>query len=195
MINEKCKTEFKQTECYNKYQKKQESGGYMYQRPQKQIKQTQNKIKVTKPLKRTAIKKKFKIDEEYENFRREVWQRDAKCDPPKNGIVKDWRKFCTFWICLTQQERLKFLESVNGNEWMLNTIQVAHIKPKGAHADLKYDPNNAVLCNFYAHSLLDTHKDPITKLDITKEQREEWFKRMLNIHKTEKEKEELLRWI
>lgn len=184
LINDKCKTLSKQENCHTKYMKKQESGGYMYQRPNKGI-----RPKLSKPIKRTPIKKKFKKDARYEDFQNAVWQREAKINMPPKGQVHNWKNYCQFWKCLNLEEQKQFIQFVQGKEWMLNTIEVAHIKGKGAFAELKYEPENAVLCNHFSHSLLDIHKNPLTGKDITDEERTSWFKRM---KETKKEIEEHL---
>lgn len=179
LINEKCKTLSKQENCHTKYMKKQEFGGYMYQRRKKN---TQPKL--TKPINRTLLKNKLKRDARYEDFQNAVWQREAKINMPPRGHVNDWKKYCQFWKCLSIEEQKKFIQFTKGKEWMLNTIEVAHIKGKGAFAELKYEPDNAVLCNHFSHSLLDIHKDPLTGKDITDEERTSWFKRMKETRRT-----------
>lgn len=186
MINAKCRTESKQENCYTKYNKKQQSGGYMHQRPRTKI-----KAKIGKPLKRTPIKKSPR-DRKYDVFRNDVWQRELKIDAPSAGYYADWKNACQFWRCLTDKEKIMFLDYLSGNEWMITTIEVAHIKGKGAFAELKYDPNNAVLCNHFTHSHLDTHKNPLSGKEMTDEQRSAWFERMKLTTKKNKSLEEVV---
>lgn len=166
IINDKCETLAKQENCYRKYMEKLEKSKALSDSPK------------TKPLKRTPLKTKLKRDARYNDFRNAVWRRETNMDMPPGGKVTDWKKYCQFWKCLSPEEQKQFTNFVKGKEWMLNTIEVAHIKGKGAFAELKYDPDNAVLCNHYSHSLLDIHKSPLTGEDITDEERTSWFRRM-----------------
>jgi hypothetical protein len=195
MITPKCVTTYKQEDCWEKYNKKMDSGGYMKDRVQKPIKQ---KVPIKKvysldklPLKKASelmpnstLKRPTKpikvktYDPEYTKFRNSVWQRELKIDMPSNGEYKDWTRACQFWKSFSPEEKIKFMDSIKGSEWLLQTIQVCHIEFKSTHKELKYDPNNAVLGNHICHSRLDTYKDPVTGKDMTKEQRIAWLKRL-----------------
>lgn len=196
MVNHKCATSAKQEDCWNKYNTKMDKGGYMSDRPNAAIKVKlppkkiyeagklplkQKGFQYNSTLKRSTKPIKVNIyDPEYSVFRNQVWQRELKIDMPANGYYRNWTKACQFWKCLSDKEKQAFLDGSKGAEWMYTTIHVCHIKAKGAHADLKYDPNNAVLGNFVFHSRIDTYRDPITNKAISADQQAAWFLRIKN---------------
>lgn len=58
---------------------------------------------------------------------------------------------------------------------LLQQIDHAHVFGKGSYPELKYDPDNIVLLNRYSHSNIDQYRDPIIGDQITKEEREKWW--------------------
>lgn len=56
------------------------------------------------------------------------------------------------------------------------TIDPAHVFPRGAFPQLKYDSENVVPLNRYSHSCLDQMRNPINGNQITKEEQIGWWK-------------------
>lgn len=185
MITPKCTMDYKQEDCWDKYNAKMDAGGYMSDKPGKAI-ATKVKIPSKERMPNSTLKRSTKpikvnyYDKEYEEFQNAVWQRELKMDMPPNGHFPQWTKACQFWKCLSAAEKKTFLETSKGEEWKLTTIQVCHIRGKGAHADLKYEPSNAILGNFVFHSRIDTSIDPVTNKPMSKQERIAWFERIKN---------------
>lgn len=178
-VNHKCGTEYKQEDCWTKYNKKMDSGGYMGDRPNKPIKKSTTLDIKKVPLKRSQKPIKVKKDPAYREFQDAVWQRELKINMPPSGFFRSWGSACQFWKCLNDTEKRIFLESIKGFEWMVTTIQVCHILAKGAHVEEKYNPDNAILGNWIFHQRIDTYKNPLTgKEDITWQEQEAWFQRI-----------------
>jgi len=105
--------------------------------------------------------KQFVVDDAWEDLKKLVWGRDGG--------------ECQLWKILTKEERLFVITNYMDDFSMLNTLDVAHIKGKGAYPALKYEISNVTLIRRFFHSLLDTHKHPVTRKTINKEEREAWF--------------------
>ena len=117
-------------------------------------------------------------------FRKSVWLRDNNIFI-ESGHLKKWQDFkkcCRFWKCLTDEERVIFLDNTKEMRWLLQTIDVAHRIPKSISLEEKYNPNNGFLINRIAHSSsqygLDNYKNPLTGKDILYEEKDYWFKRI-----------------
>jgi hypothetical protein len=117
----------------------------------------------------------------YDELREEVWQRDSTLEsPPKEGKVKDWKKFCKFWKCLSLKEKVQFEELNNKDLWLCKYLDAMHWKGKGSRPDLKLDSNNVTLCNRLVHRLLTDYKHPITRENITSEEVDNWYQRIFD---------------
>ena len=66
----------------------------------------------------------------------------------------------------------------NAPSHMLKMLDPAHILPVGSHPDYCYLTNNVVLLNHYSHSNLDNMKSPLDGKSITREERDNWWKRI-----------------
>jgi hypothetical protein len=160
IYNEKtCSRIPKQQRCFEKYNK---------------IKEKSNKQKTDE-----------KLDEILKN---EVWMRDAGYIPKTSKVtMNNWKLICCFWKCLTEKEKIDFIENNKSMLFLCCNIDRAHIFGKGSHIDLKYEASNVLLINRLAHSRLDNFQDPITGKPITKEKRMHWFERMFfNTYKENK---------
>lgn len=104
----------------------------------------------------------------------------------KNKIDKKWEKLreefdystCQLWRVLTKEEKNYILDNYKEELYMLSNKDAAHIKGRGSSIELKYDKDNVVIICRYFHTLLDTYRDPVTKKEITDEQRGFWFERI-----------------
>ena len=59
---------------------------------------------------------------------------------------------------------------------LLNTIDVAHIFPKGYYKQLYYDIDDVVWLNRYSHSMLDSYRDPIRGKSISSTELSLWWR-------------------
>ena len=109
------------------------------------------------------MKKNRAKDERWIQVVNEVWKRDGEC---------------RVWKCLTDDEKQYIADNFADEYRVLSkTWDVAHIKNRH-HRDKYYDPYNLLRVARYFHSLLDQFKDPVTREDITKKQRNAWFQRI-----------------
>lgn len=128
-----------------------------------------NLIKLEKDKQKNLLKKQekpiFTIDEEMEELKSQMWQRD--------------KSQCQMWIRLTKEEKLIVGYSNIIYNSMYKQLDTAHIFEKSVYPKLKYCLNNVVLLSRYFHSLLDGYKHPITEYKITKEDRIKIFLKLL----------------
>lgn len=117
-------------------------------------------------------KKFFVNDEEWEKLVQLVRWRDGSCK-----FIKTLSK--------TEREILK--EKSNG-AW--KTEDPAHVFGKGSFPFLKYDPENVYLINRWSHSCLDNCLHPIYGTQISREERDNFWKKIIgeSIFKKLKEK-------
>lgn len=163
-VSKTCKRQSKRDKCFNDLQNKQ---------PKKRT-----------PLKRSSKPIRAKRDKRYEEMVREAWLAHAGIEMPPHGVTNKWKEYCMFWLCLSAEEKEKFLASVVHPRF-LRHLQVAHILGKQAHPEHKYDIDNVVLINAVAHRRLDSYLDPITEEHISSQDRDNWFERIKSVHTRE----------
>jgi len=146
-----CIKEYKRERCYDKYEAKQEK----------------------------EIATKLEVNEEEERFKEEVWVRDYG-SYPKSKKVTNWKNVCRYWKSLTFLEQHEINMIHLANLYMNQDIDVAHIKGKGSHTEIRYEPSNAILMGRLFHSLIDTNINPITNSFMSKEDKYLIFQRILN---------------
>lgn len=132
----------------------------LYRKYLKQIKKREEKIKNKwEENKNKEIDLEDLKDEKWEEVKRKVFKRDGyKCQLQK---------------ILTIKELMDFKLSAPSDLQML--LDPCHIFGKGSFPHLKYDEDNIVVMNRYSHSCIDQHRSPINGTSITKEEREEWW--------------------
>lgn len=161
ITSKNCTKEYKRKRCYEKFLKLREKN--------------YEKIKNSFIL---QSEKTIKVDDEYLKFREQVWIDDCGFH---DHIYKrkNWKECCKLWQYISKEEK-EFLEINYKEELDIfgRYLDVAHIKPKGSHPELKYDPKNGVIVCRYFHRLLDDLKDPITRESISNEERLDWFKKI-----------------
>lgn len=77
------------------------------------------------------------------------------------------------------------------NGSLIKTLEVAHVLPRGAYPELKYEIDNLVLLNKYSHQMLDLYKDPINGKDINRNHQLDWWCRILGKKQLERLKKVL----
>lgn len=154
--SKKCSEEYKRKDCFEKYMK----------------------VKL-KPKKQYKIK--IKIDEKEKEVRRQCWERDTNgkyTTPPKNGYVNKYEAvvYCGFFNTMKDEERREFIQIANKSLNLFQTLDWVHIDGRNEN---KYCLEKTMLGNRLSHSLFDTYKSPVNGKDITREEREQWQKRLL----------------
>ncbi len=86
------------------------------------------------------------------------------------------------------QNRCRLLKVLNIKEALilrrnagpyLNQIDPAHYIAVSESPSIMYDENNICCLNHYSHSNLDSYKDPLDGHSISKQEVENWWKRIL----------------
>jgi hypothetical protein len=121
--------------------------------------------------------KEFEIDKRWLLFKVRVWERDAGTWFGSSKSKK-WKNYCTFWRCLSHEERVLFQSNFKESLWLCRTLDVAHILPRSTHPQLTYEIDNVTLVNRLAHNLLDTYKCPLTSDKISEQDRYDWMVRI-----------------
>lgn len=62
---------------------------------------------------------------------------------------------------------------------LVNRLDHAHIFPVSIYPHMVYDDNNLILLNRWSHHNLDECKDPITGLSISREDRDNWWRKII----------------
>jgi hypothetical protein len=120
-------------------------------------------------------RRKNRLNEKQLKTRFEKYQKSIE----KKGYTKDieWEELkshlnlnkCSLLKRLEEEGMLEEIEELKNNaDWLMRTIDPAHIFPKGGYPYLKYDLDNVVPLNRYSHSCLDTMRDPISGEPIEK---------------------------
>lgn len=77
------------------------------------------------------------------------------------------------------------LSDIEYQEWLSNqggqgsTIDAAHVFGKNAYPWMRYIPENIVCLNRFSHNSLDTYRSPLNGKIISKEEHENWWKRIV----------------
>lgn len=179
MYTTNCSKEWKQEQCFKKWDILQTK---TKQQIDDAIKQSNDQwqIREQQKLDGTYEPKEFPLNEEYEQFKKDVWNTYAGFYDGNVSNRNDWKSVCMFWNCLTKEEKIQ-CDELNKKEYFLNrNIDIAHILGKGESPKNKYDIDNVVLIGRLWHSRLDTYKHPITNEPISKFERMDWFIRIKN---------------
>ena len=103
---------------------------------------------------------------------------DIKWENVYTLVHKRDREYCRLKLILTKEE----LAELNKNPVnLLNQLDVAHIIPRSSSRKLYYELDNLVLLNRVSHSWIDTYKNPINGKPITREERKEWWVRIVGL--------------
>lgn len=142
------------------------------------LNEKQLKTRYTK-YKKNFKNKNFKVDEEWEKLKTEL-------DLTKCNLLKHLKED-------KLHEEIKKLFD-NGN-FLLDTIDPAHIFSRSGYPFLKYDKDNVVPLNRFSHSCLDTMRDPITGEPITKEQHKLYWVYISGIERFERLEEKIKKYV
>ena len=74
-----------------------------------------------------------------------------------------------------------FLILQKNAKYLLTQLDPAHIIARSKSKSLILNPDNVVMLNRFSHEMLDYCKDPITGKPITKEERNNWWIKIVGI--------------
>lgn len=104
-------------------------------------------------------------------------QNDIQWKKVKDIVRKRDKNICRLIRILSIQEG--FLLKKNAPFEFLNKLDPAHYLPVGQYPEECYNEDNIVLLNRYSHSMLDSFKNPLNGKNISKEEVNKWWKRIL----------------
>lgn len=88
---------------------------------------------------------------------------------------RDGNKCRLVWL-LSDTEYQEWLSNQGGQG---STIDAAHVFGKNAYPWMRYIPENVVCLNRFSHNSLDTYRSPLNGKIISKEEHENWWKRIV----------------
>jgi hypothetical protein len=126
----------------------------------------------------------FVKDEQWEETRRIIWNRDAGIDPPKKGFIgKEWWKYCRLARILFSHEIQRIFLIDPDLLFHNQRLDVAHIRPKSVDKSLYYDPDNLLLIARGFHGRLDRYRHPVTNAAIKQEEKHKWMEMIKANHR------------
>lgn len=102
---------------------------------------------------------------------------DVRWKALKEKITKRDKSTCRLMRILTAQEYLLLRRKAPSK--LLERLDHAHIHGVGTHPHMCYNEKNVILLNRYSHECLDNCKDPITAEPISREERDNWWRRII----------------
>jgi len=90
--------------------------------------------------------------------------------------------YCQAMALFNGTEYAKFTELSNGLEAKLDA---AHVFGKGAFPHMRYVPENVVMVNRVSHNWLDTCRSPVDGKQISVEEKNKWWKRIVGADRYE----------
>lgn len=102
---------------------------------------------------------------------------DTRWKALKEKITKRDKCTCRLMKILTAQEYLLLRKKAPSK--LLERLDHAHVWAVGAHPHMCYNEKNVVLLNRYSHENLDNCRHPITSEPITREERDDWWKKIV----------------
>ena len=168
--NKTCKTESKQKSCYPKYITKLEK---------QQQKFVDTQIKKQEKM-QDAIDNNFEdqIDIEWENVKKEIWERDIPYPFLGTYTIRNWMDYCVIWnSILTNEEKVYVLKNFKEDLIFCKGLSNMHIESRQRSHELVYDKNNIIVVSNYFHSLFDNYFDLITREHIKEDRRNYWVGR------------------
>jgi hypothetical protein len=102
---------------------------------------------------------------------------DKKWQDLKKAVTKRDKKGCRFLRVCTVKEALIIQRLAP--KVLLNCLDHAHIFPVSLYPELCYEIDNVILLNRWSHHHLDDCRNPVTGEGITKEERDEYWKKII----------------
>ena len=121
----------------------------------------------------------------YEKFERQQQKnaakaclKDDKWEAVRHIVLARDNKRCRVWAVLTSDERAYILAHYRADFTMLQDLDCAHRHGRNAAPARKYDPVCIYTICRYFHGLLDTYKDPVTRMPLSKKEHDAWWQRI-----------------
>ena len=102
---------------------------------------------------------------------------DERWKALKEKITKRDKSTCRLMRVLTAQEYLLLRKKAPSK--LLERLDHAHCFGVGPHPHMCYNEKNVVLLNRFSHENLDNCRNPITSEPISREERDNWWKRII----------------
>jgi hypothetical protein len=102
---------------------------------------------------------------------------DEKWQNLKKRIIKRDKKMCRLMRVLSAQDFCTLIKKAPKK--LLEKIDCAHVFGVSGHPHMCYKDLNIVLLNRYSHENLDNCRHPITGENITKEERDKWWEKIV----------------
>jgi len=141
----------------------------------KQIKSLHKKY--LKQMKKREKKNRKKWEEETNKEVNLEDIKDEKWEELKRSVFRRDNYSCQLQKVLTVKELTFFRLSAPSD--LQNILDPCHIFGKGAFPHLKYEEDNIVIMNRYSHSCIDQYRSPVDGINISKEEREKWWIRIV----------------
>jgi len=152
---------------------------------------TIDQINISKPLNDKQLWSKYlkyvkKEERKKDNKIAKVKEGDPKWEQTKKDAFNYYGKKCLLLSKLTEEELYQVKLLLYGE---FTTVDPAHILPKSVYPKFKYNHYNVIPLSRLFHSRLDSYKDPITGKNISKEEHEIWWNRIIYPNTIENMKE------
>jgi hypothetical protein len=110
------------------------------------------------------------------NSRMEIRTTDKSDDMLLYENILERDQGCRLLSVLTVSERIIWNDHQNG---MGAILDGAHIFGKSAYPWMRYDPKNVITINRFSHSCLDLNKSPVDGHSISRNEKIEWWQRII----------------
>jgi len=192
MLSKNCSKDFKQIACHIKYMKQIEKNKNRQEEKQEklrskkekeikeqteianqewQIKNCKKELGIEEPI-------EYEVDQQYETFKKDVWEKYTGFYDGNVSDRKDWKDICMLWNSLSEQEK-NLCDELNEKDYFINHhIDIAHLVSRSEKTTKIYDIDNVVLMGRLFHSRIDQYLNPITGEKINKFQRAFWLSKV-----------------
>jgi len=192
MLSKNCQKQFKQEACFKKYMQQIEKNKNRQEEKQTvkknkleeeckekvandvvdwQIKNCKKELGIEEPI-------EYEVDQQYETFKKDVWEKYTGFYDGNVSDRKDWKDICMLWNSLSEQEK-NLCDELNEKDYFINHhIDIAHLVSRSEKTTKIYDIDNVVLMGRLFHSRIDQYLNPITGEKINKFQRAFWLSKV-----------------
>lgn len=120
----------------------------------------------------------------YEQYKKSIQYKeivfDQQWEEIRNFVLQRDRYSCQFYSVLIPELQDELHKKAG---YFFEIIDPAHVLSRSAYPKLKYDSDNIVALNRYSHTMLDSHRHPITSEPLTVEEVSYWWIQILGREK------------
>jgi len=136
-----------------------------------------------KTIKSKNCLKEYKQDDCYKKYNKQVEKNkpvtDEKWEEVKSFVLER-DKECLLFNILSVEEKKYLLKEQKDFTWLnKKNVDCAHILSRSQYPKYIYVCDNIFLLGRLFHSRLDTYKNPLTGENISSEERDKWFERIM----------------